>query len=142
MAKQTKTVATKKTLSNSDVNGTKKNVPDVKIFGNGDLFQLLVKASSEKEGWMKSTKAMQVSGGCVIQATTQQKNKDGSYSVAEALTFVPNVTIAETYDADGIVVARNLIPITGIIGSIKNKIKKIFNTEIPFIEKIKVKVNR
>ena len=43
---------------------------------------------------MKSSKAMEVSGvGCVVQVTTQQRNPDGSYAVAEALTFVPGVTI-------------------------------------------------
>jgi hypothetical protein len=42
---------------------------------------------------MKSCKAMEVPGGCVVQVTTQQKNSDGSYAVAEALTFVPGVKI-------------------------------------------------
>ena len=85
-----------KTLHNSDVSGARKNVPDIKIVGNGDLFQLLCKASSKAEGWMKSTKAMEVPGGCVVQVTTQQRNDDGSYAVAEALTFVPDVVIANT----------------------------------------------
>ena len=63
------------------------------VFGDGDLFQLLSKASSQDEGWMKSTKAMETSRGCVVQVTTQQRNSDGSYAIAEALTFVPGVTI-------------------------------------------------
>ena len=82
-----------KSLHNSDVNGAKKNVRDIKVFGNGDLFQLLCKASSENEGWMKSTKAMQTGTGCVVQVTTQQRNQDGSYSLAEAVTFVPGVYV-------------------------------------------------
>jgi hypothetical protein len=86
---------TEKTLHNSDVSGAKVNVPDIKVVGNGDLFRLLCKASSQKEGWMKSTKAMEVPGGCVLQITTQQRNHDGSYAVAEALTFVPNVKIVD-----------------------------------------------
>lgn len=85
----------KKTLHNSDASGARKNVKDIKIVGNGDLFQLLSKASSESEGWMKSTKAMQIEGaGCLVQVTTQQRNLDGSYAVAEALTFVPDVYTA------------------------------------------------
>lgn len=84
-----------KTLHNSDIDGTKVNVPDVKVVGNGDMFQLLCKASSEAEGWMKSTKAMQTESGCVVQVTTQQQNPDGSYAVAEALTFVPGATIVD-----------------------------------------------
>ncbi|AIM40770.1 hypothetical protein PR08_gp13 [Idiomarinaceae phage Phi1M2-2] len=84
-----------KTLHNSDVSGARKNVKDIKVVGNGDMFKLLCKASSENEGWMKSTKAMQINGGCLVQVTTQQRNPDGSYAVAEALSFVPNATIEE-----------------------------------------------
>lgn len=82
-----------KTLHNSDISGARQNVHDIKVFGNGDLFQLLAKASSEREGWMKSTKAMWVGNGCVVQVTTQQRNIDGTYAIAEALTFVPGVVI-------------------------------------------------
>ncbi|MCP4573298.1 MAG: hypothetical protein GY838_13165 [bacterium] len=86
-----------KSLHNSNVNGAKKNVSDLVVYGNGDLFKLLCKASSEEEGWMKSTKVMEVGsgldeGGCLVQVTTQQRNADGSYAVAEALTFVPGAT--------------------------------------------------
>ena len=84
-----------KTLHNSDVSGARQNVRDIKVVGDGDLFLLLAKVSSESEGWMKSTKAMEVPGGCVVQVTTQQRNPDGSYAVAEALTFVPGVIIRE-----------------------------------------------
>lgn len=85
-----------KTLHNTDVRCAQKNVPDIVVFGNGDMFKLLSKASSEREGWMKSTKAMAILDvGCVVQVTTQQRNPDGSYSVAEAVTFVPGVTIVE-----------------------------------------------
>ena len=82
-----------KTLHNSDVSGARQNVKDIKVVGNVDMFRLLCKASSEAEGWMKSTKAMETSSGCVVQVTTQQRNSDGSYAVAEALTFVPGVMI-------------------------------------------------
>lgn len=77
-----------KTLDNTNVDDVKKNISDVKIVGNGDTFQLLCKASSKAQGWMKSCKAMQVPGGCVVQVTTQQND-----NVAEALVFVPNVSI-------------------------------------------------
>ena len=83
-----------KTLDNVNIEDVKKKVSDVVIFGNGDLFQLIAKASSKEQGWMKSTKAMDTGNGCVIQVTIQQ----GS-NVAEALTFVPNVSIL--IDANG-----------------------------------------
>lgn len=84
-----------KTLHNSTISGARKNVKDLAVVGNGDMFRLLCKASSQEEGWMKSTKAMEVPGGCVVQVTTQQRNPDGSYAVAEAVTFVPGVKIAD-----------------------------------------------
>ena len=84
-----------KTLHNSTVSGARKNVKDIVVFGNGDTFKLISKASSKAEGWMKSTKAMEIEGvGCVIQVTTQQGD-----NVAEALTFVPGVKI-ELIDGD------------------------------------------
>jgi len=99
-----------KSLGNTDVNGAHKNVPDIVVFGDGDMFKLLSKASSENEGWMKSTKAMEIEDvGCVVQVTTQQKNIDGSYSVAEAVTFVPGVKIEAEARTDGIVISRKLV---------------------------------
>ena len=89
-------IITEKTLHNSDISGAKKNVPDIVVYGNGDLFKLLCKASSKREGWMKSTKVMEIPHvGCLVQVTTQQRNPDGSYAVAEALQFVPGVVLLE-----------------------------------------------
>lgn len=84
-----------KTLNNTNIADVKTKVSDVQVVGNGDLFKLLCKASSDAEGWMKSTKAMATPFGCVVQVTTQQRNPDGSYAVAEALTFVPGVKIVQ-----------------------------------------------
>lgn len=79
-----------KTLGNTSVDKAKDNVKDLEVFGNGDMFKLLSKASSQREGWMKSTKAMDIPGvGVLVQVTTQQ---DGE--VAEALAFVPGAKIA------------------------------------------------
>ena len=90
---------TGKTLHNSDASGAHKNVSDLAIVGNGDMFRLLCKASSQKEGWMKSTKALDIGNGCLVQVTTQQRNPDGSYAVAEALAFVPEAQVK--HDLDG-----------------------------------------
>jgi len=80
-----------KDLNITAVRGAKANISDLQVFGDGDTFTLLCKASSQEQGWMKSTKVANVPGGCIVQVTTQQRNPDGSYAVAEALTFVPNV---------------------------------------------------
>tara|TARA_R110002060_G_scaffold36928_2_gene47955 strand:- start:141 stop:437 length:297 start_codon:yes stop_codon:yes gene_type:complete len=92
-----------KTLNNTTANQAKDQVSDIKFWGDGDTFKLISKASSKKEGWMKSTKAMQIDDvGCVVQVTTQQGDQ-----VAEALTFVPGVKIAELYDSK-VVISRIL----------------------------------
>ena len=80
-----------KDLNITEVRGAKANISDLQVFGNGDTFALLCKANSQEQGWMKSTKVANVPGGCIVQVTTQQRNPDGSYSVAEALTYVPGV---------------------------------------------------
>jgi hypothetical protein len=97
-----------KTLANTDANGATKNVKDIVFWGNGDTFKLISKASSQNEGWMKSTKAMQAGTSVVIQVTTQQRNQDGSYSIAEALTTVSNATIVEEKKG-GIVISRKIV---------------------------------
>jgi len=78
-----------KTLNNTDIKQAKEQVSDIEVFGNSDAWELICKTSSKKENWMKSTKAMQMPNGCLIQVTTQQGD-----NIAEALTYVPNVEIA------------------------------------------------
>lgn len=104
-----------KTLGNTTASQAKDNVKDIVFWGNGDLFKLLSKASSQSEGWMKSTKAMQIDGvGCVVQVTTQQGN-----NIAEAVTFVAGVKIQEVVNkpyegerpSDVIVIERKLVSI-------------------------------
>lgn len=95
---------TEKTLYNSDASGATKNVPDIQFFGDGDTWQLICKASSQSEGWMKSTKAMEVATGAIVQVTTQQRNPDGSYAIAEAVCFVPGGTVTTSADDQGRIV--------------------------------------
>lgn len=97
----------KKTFKNTTADGATKNVKDIKFWGNGDSFKLLSKAWSENEGWMKSTKAMQIDGlGCVVQVTTQQGD-----NIAEAVCFVPGVKIEEKEVGLGEIVGRKLVTI-------------------------------
>ncbi len=86
-------IVEEKDLGITDVRGARANIKDVVVFGDGDTFALLCKASSPEQGWMKSTKVCNVPGGCTIQVTTQQRNPDRSYAIAEALTYVPGVMI-------------------------------------------------
>jgi hypothetical protein len=58
---------------------------------------------------------MEIEGvGCVVQVTTQQRNPDDSYSLSDAVTFVPNAKIDTMMETDGDnekVVGRKLINI-------------------------------
>jgi hypothetical protein len=94
-----------KTLHNSNASGTSENVKDVVFWGDGDTFKLISKASSKAEGWMKSTKAMEIKRlGCIVQVTTQQGD-----NVAEAVTFVAGARIGEVLDKEGNVISRKLL---------------------------------
>jgi Tfp pilus assembly PilM family ATPase len=76
-----------KTLNVVNSEDLKNKVSDVEVVGNPDAWQLLCKASSKKEGWMKSTKIMDLGGwGSVLQVSTQQGD-----NVAEALVYLPSV---------------------------------------------------
>lgn len=93
-----------KTLDVKDSADAKAKISDFKVVGNPDTFQLLCKASSQRQGWMKSAKAMQIDGvGCILQVTTQQGD-----NVAEALAFVPSAVVVP--DVNG---GNKLAPIEG-----------------------------
>lgn len=66
---------------------------DIKIIGNPDQFVLLFKAAAPQ--WSKSTKAMDIGTGCIVQVSTEHLASDGTVSVAEAVTFVPGVQIGD-----------------------------------------------
>lgn len=105
-----KTNNMEKTLGNTTANDAAKNVKDIQFWGDGNTWKLLSKASSQEEGWMKSSKALEVAGiGCAVQVTTQQRNPDGSYAIAEAVTFIPSTHIEETKDDVGVVIGRKLV---------------------------------
>ena len=65
-----------------------KKKEEVVITGNVDAWKLICSAKSEN--FLKSTKAMGVTGGLLVQVSTQ--TKDG---LAESVVFVPNGKIIE-----------------------------------------------
>jgi len=98
-----------KSLHNTTSNGAKENVKDIQFWGDGDTFLLISKASSESEGWMKSTKAMPAGNSVVVQVTTQQRNPNGTYSITDALTTVDNAIIWEAIGPDGKAEYRTIV---------------------------------
>lgn len=81
------------TLKTDDLKGS------VTVFGNPDRFELLFKASGET--WSRSTKAMSVPGGCLVQVSTKFLSASGNWDLAEALSFVPNVSISQEPNGSG-----------------------------------------
>lgn len=93
-----------KTLDNSTASHAKENVKDIIFWGDGDTWKLISKAFSKNEGWMKSTKAMEVPGyGCAIQVSTQQGD-----NIAEAVTFIPYTRIVEITNEEGTTIGRKI----------------------------------
>lgn len=79
-----------KPLNTTNPEEAKAATSDLEIFGNPDCWVLLSKASSKAGNWMKSTKAMFVDNGCILQVTTQLGE-----DTSEALTYVPGVQIGK-----------------------------------------------
>ena len=77
-----------KDLTATDTADAQKAATDVVIFGNPDAWELICKASSQEQGWMKSTKRLQVERGYLYQTETQQRNPDGSWALSQALQYV------------------------------------------------------
>lgn len=78
-----------KTLDATDSKDAKNKVGDLEVFGDPDMWKLICKASSRSEGWMKSTKGLNIPGaGVLILVTTQQ----GAH-VSEALAWIPRVSL-------------------------------------------------
>jgi hypothetical protein len=82
----------KRTLTNTNPKQAKAS--GVESVGPMDTWKVVQKAWNKKEGWMKSTKALEIpSLGCLVQITTQQKDK-----LAEAVCFVPDVKLEASPD--------------------------------------------
>lgn len=84
---------------NTSTADAEKSHKDLKIYGNPDQLKLLFKASTST--WSNSTKALETHNGCLIQVTNEQKQVDGSWIAAEALTFIPNVVVKDLPDGKG-----------------------------------------
>lgn len=95
------TESAEKALNVTSVSDAKEKVSDIEVVGDGDLWKLLCKASSKAQGWMKSTKAMNVRRGVLVQVTTQQRNEDGTYALAESVGYVPDMKVGPVKEDGG-----------------------------------------
>ncbi len=73
-----------------------KKVSDIFVHGDPYRWVCICKASSNEQGWMKSTKVMETPQGCLVQVTSQQRNSyDGVWAMAEALSFIPGAKLTD-----------------------------------------------
>ena len=88
---------------NKNTTEARQTTSDLETFGNPDVWELVCKASSKEQGWMKSTKRMRVATGYIYQVSTEfratcsYKTKEEtlveSFSVtscSESICFVPD----------------------------------------------------
>jgi len=80
-----------RSLANVDPASAAASTPDIVVHGDPGAWVLICKASSQSQGWMKSTKRMKVAGGWLYQVTTEHRANGVVTACAEALTFVPDV---------------------------------------------------
>lgn len=82
-------------LDNHDMETACASTPDIQTVGDPGHWVTICKASSEEQGWIKSTKALECGVGCLVQVTTEHRYAGKVIACAEALTFVPGVTLAQ-----------------------------------------------
>lgn len=76
--------------NNHNADEMRKTEPKVKVFGDPDVWELQVKASTDR--WMKSTKRMAVPGGYLYQTSTEFRDESGNVTAcSDALAFVPSL---------------------------------------------------
>jgi outer membrane receptor for Fe3+-dicitrate len=73
--------------------------PEVDTYGDPDQLRVLFKVQGRD--WKKSTKALQTPSGCLVQVTTERMNRNGEWTTAEALQFVPGVCLLENREGGG-----------------------------------------
>ena len=83
----------------SIVKETKDVKDSVEIVGKPDQLKLLFKVDGGT--WVRSTKAMNVGRGCVVQMSTKFLTPQGAWNIAEALTYVPDAVIVGEKGGDG-----------------------------------------
>ena len=82
-----------RTMNVTSEKDARAKIPDIEVVGNTDAWQLLVKASSRKEGWSHATKLLDVPNGVLVLVDTIQ-----GAAISKAMTFVPGVTSDQIFD--------------------------------------------
>lgn len=62
----------------------------VEIVGDKDAWKVIQHVLFKKKGYIQTTSAMVFSHGHLVRTNTRQLNPDGTFSLSEALCFVPN----------------------------------------------------
>lgn len=66
---------------------------DLQTIGDVKPWVILFQESSEKEKWSKTTRAMQLKDGCLVQTIIMSESTNGVNSIETALVYVPGAVI-------------------------------------------------
>lgn len=66
---------------------------DTKLIGDPGTWKLIFKVTCKEGKFMKSTRAMEVPGGCMVQTVTKDNDVDLGLGITSSLCFVPDVTV-------------------------------------------------
>lgn len=67
--------------------------PDLKTVGDTKPWKVLFEESSEKERWSKTTRAMQLKGGCLVQTIIISETVNGVVSLDTSLVYVSGISV-------------------------------------------------
>ena len=93
-----------RTLDNTSPETARANVPDLIIHGDPDTWVYIAKASSKSQGFMASTKVMNLPDGALVesfrreQAEVIERSDSPSVAVSVALAFVPFLNVHKKGD--------------------------------------------
>jgi len=73
---------------NKNTEEARVSTSDLEVHGDPDIWECVCKASSEVQGWMKSTKRMETDTGFLYQVSTEHRVNGKVVACAEALCFV------------------------------------------------------
>jgi hypothetical protein len=90
-----------RSMNNTSEASAKRAADDLQLFGNTDAWVLICKASSQSQGWMRSTKAMDLPKGVLVQVSSIQGKE-----IAEAVVYVPGQSVQDLLEATGIETGR------------------------------------
>lgn len=88
-------------LNNTSLETARANVPDMLVHGDPNAWICIAKASSKAEGFMASTKVMNLPNGALIESLRREYAEASGFpsvAVSVALAYVPDLNVHKEGD--------------------------------------------